>query len=84
MKQYERAEGAIAVEALLRRIADGIAKAEVEVAGMTIKYRPAMEASVEVEGDFEGSLASVGVRLTRFAGLGRPIALEQELAHPGD
>jgi hypothetical protein len=81
--KYERAEGAVAVEALLRRIADGIAKGAVDVAGLTVASQPAVEASVSVEGDADGSLVSVVLRMTPLALVDRASALEGELSHPG-
>lgn len=82
--QNERAEGAVAVEALLHRIADGIAKGEVEIAGQTVLSLPTVEASVSLEGGPHERLDCVVVRLTRFGDISRPIALERELSHPGD
>jgi hypothetical protein len=81
--EYERAEGAAAVEALFRRVADGIAKGELDVAGLNIACHPKLEASVSVGGDARGKLTSVVLRLTRFGHIDRPTALHTELSHPG-
>ena len=80
---YERAEGAPAVEELLHRIAEGVAKGEVDVAGVTIVADPAVEATAVVAGDTKGKLTSVVVRLTCIRLPGRPTALEREVARPG-
>lgn len=82
--QYEQATGAPAVEALLRRLADGISKGEVELGGVTVTPLPALEATVSVEDESEENLAAVVVRLTRLRHTGSPVAVERELAHPGD
>ena len=86
MMHYETAEGATAVQALLHRIADGIGKGKVEVAGMAVASLPTVEASVSFEGGSDQQLDSVVVRLTRFrdtSGPSRPVALERELSRPG-
>ncbi len=82
--QYEQATGAVTVESLLRRIADGISKGGVEIGGLTIVPLPALEAAVSIEDESSENLASVVVRLTHFRHIGGPGAVERELAHPGD
>ena len=82
--QSEQAEGSVAVEALLHRIAEGIGKGEVELAGVAVATLPTVEASVSVEGDLDEKLDCVVVRLTRFRDTTRPTAFERELSHPGD
>ncbi|MGO9343105.1 MAG: hypothetical protein ACLP6E_11405 [Acidimicrobiales bacterium] len=85
--QYEQVTGAPAVEALLRRIADGVSKGEVQIDDVAIVPLPTLEATVSVEdedGRAEENVSTVVLRLTRFRHTGGPVAVERELSHPGD
>ena len=81
--QYEQATGALATEALLRRIADGLAKGEVEVGDVKIVPVPQFGMTVSVEDESEENLAAVILRLTPFRHISGPVAVERELSHPG-
>lgn len=82
--QYEQVRGAPAVEALLRRIADGVARGELEIDGATVASLPTLEATVSVEKESGENSSAVVLRLTRFRHSDGSIAVEREMAHPGD
>jgi hypothetical protein len=79
--EQERACGAADVAALLRRLAVGVERGELDLGGHRITCREDLAAIVDLPVGDEGRVMAINLRLVR--GRDRARAMEVELSHPG-
>jgi hypothetical protein len=77
-----RAEGLTSVASLLRKMADEIEAGAVTFADRVVRCSPDLTAIVDLPVN-DGEVLVVTLRLSATSDLRRPLAVEEELAHPG-